>query len=1028
MRLHRMTLAAIGPFPDQHTIDFAALGASGLFLLEGPTGAGKSTVIDALVFALYGRPAGATAGLERLVSSHAAAGAEPFVDLVLETSAGIYRIRRSPEHTRPKQRGTGTTRQQATVRLWRLADPDDPGGEPLSTRVGEADQEIARIVGLSREQFVQTVVLPQGEFAAFLRASPDERRPLLQRLFGTDVYQRMQDHLAEAARTARRESEQSRESVVGAITAFVRAARDGAPTPSEAGTPDGGHDPADASGAVLLLPDRLAQLEEMSGDPEPAKVRSLVDDVLGSLRDVVATLERADDVARARADAARQAWEDARTLDGRHTVRAALLEERATIEAQAESWRTVAVRLRAATRAAELRPVLDEAARAGAAASTAAQALEVVTARIRSGADADLVGDGVDLAAAALVAATERGALDRVVGLERSLPGDRRGLAELAATERALRDRHEDLLRRLALRPGERSAVAGRAEELREVAARREACELLLRAQERSLHHARDAATAATELDVADADLARRAAHAARALETEAAARRRWIAGMAGELAGRLAPGEPCAVCGSSEHPAPAPRRSDAVTAHDVEVAEAARAASESALSVASGAVAALRERLRAATEASGGVPPEVAADAVRRAEELLARSERAEAELVRVEAELVAFDERTHALAAEATASGVERAEAAQRLEAARVRLDAAEATVEEAAGTWPSVSARAEALTARGTDAAALGDARRLAEATRRTAVETDARLELSCREAGFTGPADALAALMEPAERHGLQAGFDEHRLTAARVVDALAEPTLTALEGCPRPDVPAAEAENRAAHAAALEVTRAAERARTHLATTGRHAHLLDASLAAEAQVTRAAGPVLRMAALATAGEANERRTTLATYVLLRRFEDVVAAANCRLAEMSDGRFALARIDEREGGVQARKAGLGLVVEDHVTGDRRNPRTLSGGETFYVSLCLALGLADVVSAEAGGIDLGTLVIDEGFGSLDADTLDAVMAELARLRDGGRVVAIVSHVQELKQRIPERLEVRRRPDGASTLRLRV
>ena len=143
-----------------------------------------------------------------------------------------------------------------------------------------------------------------------------------------------------------------------------------------------------------------------------------------------------------------------------------------------------------------------------------------------------------------------------------------------------------------------------------------------------------------------------------------------------------------------------------------------------------------------------------------------------------------------------------------------------------------------------------------------------------------------------------------------------------------------------------------------------------------------------------------------------------------SANLRLVAMSDGRYSLSRTDEREGGVAARKTGLGLLVEDHLVGHRRPARTLSGGETFYVSLCLALGLADVVRAEAGGVDLGTLFIDEGFGSLDPDTLDAVLGELGRLRAGGRVVGIVSHVAELKRRIAERIEVRRRPDGSSTL----
>ena len=187
-----------------------------------------------------------------------------------------------------------------------------------------------------------------------------------------------------------------------------------------------------------------------------------------------------------------------------------------------------------------------------------------------------------------------------------------------------------------------------------------------------------------------------------------------------------------------------------------------------------------------------------------------------------------------------------------------------------------------------------------------------------------------------------------------------------------------------------------------------------------------RVREEAAPVIRMGNLAGAVDAdNTRRLTLGTYVLMRRFQDVVASANDRLQTMSGGRYALQHSEERENG-RSRKTGLALRVVDHVTGDERDPRTLSGGETFYVSLCLALGLADVVTGENGGIELGTLFIDEGFGSLDADTLDLVLRELGKLRDRGRVIGVVSHVDVMKSVIGERIEVRRRADGTSTLRV--
>ncbi|WP_250447110.1 AAA family ATPase, partial [Actinotalea sp. C106] len=225
MYLHTMTLQALGPFAGAHTIDFAELGASGIFLLEGPTGAGKSTLIDALVFALYGKVASKDASDERLRSAHASPADETVVDLVFECGSGIYRVRRTPAYQRPKQRGSGTTLQQASVRLWRLSSPDAPeDGELLSARLDEAGLELQRIVGLDRHQFVQTVVLPQGEFAGFLRAKPEDRRGLLQRVFGTAVYEQVEQRLVRMRAEVGRAVEDGREAVARSTAHLLGAA------------------------------------------------------------------------------------------------------------------------------------------------------------------------------------------------------------------------------------------------------------------------------------------------------------------------------------------------------------------------------------------------------------------------------------------------------------------------------------------------------------------------------------------------------------------------------------------------------------------------------------------------------------------------------------------------------------------------------------------------------------------------------------------------------------------------------------
>jgi len=261
-----------------------------------------------------------------------------------------------------------------------------------------------------------------------------------------------------------------------------------------------------------------------------------------------------------------------------------------------------------------------------------------------------------------------------------------------------------------------------------------------------------------------------------------------------------------------------------------------------------------------------------------------------------------------------------------------------------------------------------------------------------------------AGALARLEAAVQAHDL-AGLDPGRAEEIHAQAETAEAALTHAQE--------AEQEVRVAH----EGERAkAERLRGRLAELRNAEDCLD-RLAEETE------PVIRLAALAK-GTEGHRRVSLTTYVLRHWFSQVVAAANVRLAAMSSGRYELKRTDE--GGTRRERAGLTLAVTDRHTGTDRSPASLSGGETFYTSLALALGLADVVKAEAGGVDLDTLFIDEGFGSLDAATLDEVMAVIDDLRDRGRVIGIVSHVADLRERVPERLEVRRRPDGSSTVRV--
>lgn len=1037
MHLRTLELQAIGPFAGRHVIDFTAVGASGLFLLEGPTGAGKSTIIDAIVFALYGKVASPAASEERLRSAFAAEDVESVVDLVFETGAGAFRVRRTPAYDRPKKRGTGTARQQSTVKLWRLPveavdDADAPEGEILTTRLDEAGAELQRIIGLDRAQFVQTIVLPQGEFASFLRADPEHRRSLLQKIFGTEVYEKMQQRLEEMRREQQRAVAEARGALRSAAAHFAGAAAldDAAAHELEAAAAE------DAGQAVALAHDHVARLT--------------------------------DHARQAQADHARGelgAAEAASTLDGVTTTAAALARrgrlraERAELEALAGAHAKDVERRDRGRRALAVRSLmsgLDGAVRAQALAESAVRAA-VATAPAGLLPDSprvfgllgrhpqELPGDEpVDPTHLVAQLTTSLGAarrrdeqtaatLTRLVALEAELPERRREARDLRTSLATARSEADRLAEVLTTRPAERaeivSQLATATELMSELSGRRaeeKAAEALLTA-------AGVAERTAEELDEATRIQAAAAIAAHRAVEQEARARDARIAGIAGELAGGLEPGDPCPVCGAREHPAKAPTDAAGVTPEDVEHASEERARAEKVLAEQAAEVAALAERVAAAREAAKGLSLEQAKGRLAEARMLVSMAESGEADRDAAQAALAAHDEETEI--ARGRRGELEQLCAAEqaRLAALDTALARDERDVDEARAGSPTVQARQDALQARIEAATAVLDALGAVDQATRERLTRAAELEQGLAEHGFLDAEDARASMLAPEALTALEQAVREHESALERVRAELADPSLADL---PDPGPDAAELDAQVAAARAEHTARAAEATRLAgaAALAAERAAVAQSSLAQVAEAAKAlegaladAVPVTRVAGLAAAsGGDNARALTLATFVLVRRFEDVVAAANDRLAVMSDGRFELVRSDERED-VRTRRTGLSMRVIDHRTETTRDPRTLSGGETFYVSLCLALGMADVVTAEAGGIDLGTLFVDEGFGSLDPHTLDAVLAELGRLRAGGRVVGVVSHVEALKASIAERIEVRRLPDGASTLSVR-
>ena len=497
--------------------------------------------------------------------------------------------------------------------------------------------------------------------------------------------------------------------------------------------------------------------------------------------------------------------------------------------------------------------------------------------------------------------------------------------------------------------------------------------------------------------------------------------RERRIAGMAAELAGGLVVGGDCPVCGSHDHPHPAVRS----TAHpDADSEREAQRAVDDAQAVELAQQLRVRDvatALAAARTTAGMATAEVVRTRLAEARRTLDQLRGRESAGIAVRPRIAEASGRASELAAAASARQVRTAELDTTREHLRARVSELEEQVGSARGEHPALRAAVASLTARrelmrlvGGDATAL-------EAASESLGDATTALGRAVQEAGFDTPDEARAAVLSAGETAELERSLHDHRTALAAAREVLDEPDSLVLLTTPDPDVRAAEARAREA-AEAVERSRAARQvaARAH-ERVRLLADELDSALASWSPVREELALASSVSAFAE-GKApdNAWQMRLSAYVLAFRLSQVVAAANARLAGMSDQRYSLEHVGRR--GAGETRGGLSLVVRDDWSGESRDPATLSGGETFVVSLALALGLADVVAHEAGGADLQTLFVDEGFGSLDAETLDDVLDILDSLRENGRAVGVVSHVAEMRDRIPTQLVVTKARTGST------
>lgn len=989
MRILTLDIEGFGPFKDRQVLDFAEAASGGLLLITGPTGAGKSSLLDAVSFALYGAVPRYDGQVSRVRSDHSAPDQPTVVRLDFDVAGETYRVERSPEYERPAKRGGGMTTQKTEARLWRL-DAVSGEWEGLASRPVDVAALLSPVLRLNHQQFLQVVMLSQGGFQRFLKSNDDERQVTLRTLFQTDRYQDIENALVDRRKALDGAARESEARIEGLLTGLEDSLKRDADVPIEAASATLPERRDAAAASVTLLEGRAAELEAATRDAQTVRA------------------------------GAAKLLEDARTLEG--AQRRLFAAEARKIELDAERSEIEGVRERVALSDRAER-VAVEAAKLDRA-DTALTVAEAVWAERIAALTPD---DGADVDSATGLEAN-RDAAAKQLGQLADAREDEELHARLAAETAALR---AEIERANLAATAERDAIAKLPGA---VAALREergpvlvgASSVEQRANERDAADERRAAAVQAETladRVAEAQLAsaeRASAAAARtAVVSDLLARR--IAGMAGELAANLADGDACQVCGSTSHPNLA-EVTDQVTPEAIEAAEAAQRDAQAALERARAAERDLEAQLATARGESAGLTLEAATLALDKSNKALAAAKTHAARLTALDAELAALETELATRNERVVELTTQAATTTARLEANDAQLTSLAAALAAARGEFESIDARVAALNAEHQALAAALTAHAALESANANRVDAAADLEAALEAQRFDtreAASEARIAAGELAVLRDRVRLFDE---ATQRNAGELASPDLQNLERTPvelEPFVEADAAAQARANEALAQSAAAARISGEHRATLERVNRELEGSAATGAELLA----LRRLADTVQGKDPNTKRMRLEVFVLAARLEAIVAAANLRLQTMVGGRYRLAHDDGLR--ARGRQSGLGLAIVDEYTGRSRTTDSLSGGESFLASLALALGLADVVTAESGGLELDTLFIDEGFGTLDPDALDQALATLDGLREGGRTVALISHVAELKERLAGGLEVVADGHGVSSLR---
>lgn len=915
MRPIRIEMSAFGPYAGKQTVEMDRLGTSGIYLITGDTGAGKTTIFDAIVFALYGTASSDRRSGDMLRSRYAEPDTPTEVKLVFAYRNKEYEIRRNPTYQRPKLRGEGMTQENASAEL-RL-----PGGE-IITRTGEVDEKIREILGMTRDQFMQIAMIAQGDFLKLLLAKTEERRKIFSSIFRTGRYARLEDRLKQEARQARKTYDD-----------LVR---------------------------------------EIGFEQERARLPEGTDRI--GLRDeeYLQVIEKFRDEAGKRLEEGEKKQEHLRGELDVLAARIVAAEEQEKRKKALEETRRQWTKLQAA---AEQRKQELEAAR-----SREPEAKEK-EARLHVEQDRLQQYDRLEELKQQKIEAEKKQASDEAA--RKKLEEGRKALTQ------QIQDCRQKIKEKEAL-AGKAAALSGEKERLRSQGAEYNELKTLLEAYEEASEKWNRAAA------IYQAACGREQEFG----ESYRRQHRAFLDDQAGILAAELAENQPCPVCGSLHHPSPAMKTDDAPTRETMEQSQKRWEESKTAMDEAGRKAAALRgtrdSSLQHMEEKAKGLNMPMEPATLK--ETLMEEQKRFRSK----------WKEVTEALAASEAA-----AEAKVVLEEKLETLQRKQEEDEEAYRKLELESARLQE------------------QIENLSANYSELKETLPYPDRESAGKAASLLDREIREIREAVQSAEENEQAAAGRIQEAegrMDELQKQIREGESAESMTSAELQENQKKKKEEQLRLQAEAKEDNLIweTNSAAAGRIRKLSGEREQAARKYSMLQNLADTANGNLSGKQRIQLETYVQQQLFDRILVRANTRFRVMSGGQYDLVRRKEYQ---KNQQSGLDLDVVDHYNGTTRSVSTLSGGESFMASLSLALGLSDEIQESAGGVQLDALFVDEGFGSLDEETLDQAMKAIQTLaEDGGRIVGIISHVTELQNRIDRQLLVRKMKSGGSTATINI